>query len=112
TQCRAVARATHLASADRHRLELRRAVESVTGKIEARAEEGERRLIQHVGHAVRLAEILLDEQPQIGQGIGRMVHVMDRLSAAELVLCRVQFGGDSIVDALLPILWSRSSRSA
>ena len=47
--------------------------------------EDERRLVERVGDAVRRADVLLDEQPEVRQRVGRVVDVVDRLAPAQLV---------------------------
>src|SRR5450759_3550446 len=107
-----VNRMLRIDSGDAKRLEVSSAVESLTGEVETAAEEDEWGLVQLVGDAVRGAEILLDEEPEIRERVGRVVDVVDRLAAAELVASGVEGGGDFVVDALLPILRARSAASS
>ena len=87
----------------------RRAVESLAREVERRSEEDERRLIEQIGDAVRLADVLLDEEPEIRQRVGRVIDVVDRLPPASSLRAVSSVGGDPIVDALLPVLRARAS---
>jgi hypothetical protein len=77
--------------------------EALAGEVEARSQEDEGRLVELVGDAVRGAEVLLDEHPDVGKGVGGVVGVVDCLVAAELVTRGVEGRGDFVVDALLPV---------
>ncbi len=110
---RAVNRVLRIPAGNTERLEVSSAVESLAGEVESGVEEDERRLIQLVGDTIRSAQILLDEQPEIGECIGRTIGVVNTLASTELVARRIERRGDLVIDALLPVLraWPSATRT-
>ena len=106
---RAVSRVLRRSAGDANRFERQPAIESLTGEIEGRAEENQRRLIELIGDAVRRAEILLDEHPQVRQRVRRPIDVADGLAPAYFVFRRIEDRVDLVIDLLLPVLRSRSA---
>ena len=83
--------------------------EPEAGEVERNLAEDQRRLVELVGHAVRCADVLLEEEPEIREALGRVVAIPDRLVSRQDLPLRVQRRVNRVIGALLPVLRSRAA---